>query len=39
MGGLKGALTGPRSNKEDFQILSCRLGVVWCGLVSVITNK
>lgn len=26
--GKEGASTGPRSNKEDFQILSCRLGVV-----------
>lgn len=37
--GEEGVLTGLRSNKEDLQILSCRLGVVWYGLVLVITIK
>lgn len=35
----EGALIGPWSNTEDFQILSYGLDVVLCGLVLVITIK
>lgn len=39
MEGQGGGRRGFGLTKEDFQILSCRLGVVWCGLVLVFTIK